>query len=310
MERAPYACESRGISSHRGSHRSVVEPTGAADTHRTDDFTIAANQPHAHSEDAAAEVAAEHDVGVRVVTTPAFTPGSKEDPGVQAVAARALELVVDGARIGLGSGRAAMLFLDRLGARVRDGLRVSAVPTSNLVADLAKQAGIPLIELGDGGVLDLTVDGADEVAPNLDLVKGWGGALVRERIVAACSARQLILVSENKLVQRLGERGKIPVEVVPFATWLVQRELAALGLVPTRRTNADGAEPFVTDNDNWIIDSALPEPLADARAARLFEQTIGAIAGVVDTGLFLGTADVVLVGHTDGHVDERARARP
>ena len=251
----------------------------------------------------------EPNAGLRTVTTPEFTPGSKDDPGVQAVASRALELVTDGSRIGLGSGRAAMLFLDGLAARVRDGLRVSGVATSQAVADLARQANITLIELGDGGLLDLTVDGADEVTPWLDLVKGWGGALVRERIVAASSIRQIILVSENKLVQRLGERGRVPVEVIPLAAWLVARELAALDIVPTRRMNVGGDRPFVTDNGNWIIDCALPEPLADASSARKCEQTIGAIAGVVDTGFFLGTADVVLVGHTDGHVDTLARAK-
>lgn len=242
------------------------------------------------------------------MTAREFTPGSKDDPGVQAVAARALDLVTDGSRIGLGSGRAAMLFLDGLAARVRDGLRVSAVPTSETVADFALKARIPLIELGVGGLLDLTVDGADEVAPSLDLVKGWGGALVRERIVAASSLRQVILVSENKLVQGLGERGRVPVEVIPFAAWLVARELAALDIVPTRRM-ADGRDgPFVTDNGNWIIDCALRVPLADTSSARQLEQVIRAIAGVVDTGLFLGTADVVLVGHTDGHVDTLSRA--
>jgi ribose 5-phosphate isomerase A len=241
------------------------------------------------------------------VTTGEFTPGSKEDPGVQAVAARALELVSDGARVGLGSGRAATVFLDGLGARVRDGLRVSAVPTSQAVADLALRARIPLIELGVGGLLDLTVDGADEVAPSLDLVKGWGGALVRERIVAVSSLRQVILVSENKRVQRLGERGRVPVEVIPLAAWLLARELEGLDIVPTRRVNDGNDRPFVTDNGNWIIDCALPEPLADTTSARQLEQVIGAIAGVVDTGLFLGTADVVLVGHTDGHVDTLSR---
>ena len=241
------------------------------------------------------------------MTSRAFTPGSKQDPGVQAVAARALDLVADGSRVGLGSGRAATLFLDGLGARVREGLRVSAVPTSETVADLAMQARIPLIELGFGGLLDLTVDGADEVAPSLDLVKGWGGALVRERIVAAASRRQIILVSENKLVQRLGERGRVPVEVIPFAAWLVARELAVLDIVPTRRMNDACDRLFVTDNGNWIIDCALPEPLADTSSARQLEHAIRAIAGVVDTGLFLRTADTVLVGHPDGHVDTLSR---
>ena len=227
---------------------------------------------------------------------------------MQAVATRALELVTDGARVGLGSGRAAEVFLEGLGARVHDGLRVSAVPTSHTVADLAVRAGIPLIELGVGGLLDLTVDGADEVSPSLDLVKGWGGALVRERIVAASSARQVILVSEHKLVQRLGERGRVPVEVIPFAAWLVARELVALDIVPTRRMDAGAEQPFVTDNGNWILDCALSEPLADTSSARQLGEAIGAIAGVVDTGLFLGTADVVLVGYPDGHVRILSRA--
>jgi ribose 5-phosphate isomerase A len=242
--------------------------------------------------------------------TVTFAPGSKDDPGVQAVAARALDLVVEGSRIGLGSGRAAMLFLDGLGARVRDGLRVSAVPTSREVEALATQAGIPLIELGDGGPLDLTIDGADEVAPNLDLIKGWGGALVRERIVAAASARQVILVSAHKLVQQLGERGRVPIEVIPFAARLVERALTALAIVPTLRMSTEDAQPFVTDNGNWIIDGALAPPLANTHAARELEAAIRAIPGVVDTGLFIGTADMVLVGHTDGKVDVRVRTVP
>lgn len=229
-----------------------------------------------------------------------------DDPAVRAVAARAVDVVADGARIGLGSGRAAMLFLDMLAARVREGLRVSAVPTSRSVADRAVQVGIPLIEVGIGGILDLTVDGADEVAPNLDLIKGWGGAFVRERIVAASSAQQVILVSEHKLVQRLGERGRLPVEVLPFAAWLAERAIGALGMKPTRRMYGDGPHPFVTDSGNWIIDCALSAPLTDRDSARQLHASIREIPGVVDTGLFLDTATVVLVGRNDGTVDVRA----
>jgi ribose 5-phosphate isomerase len=109
------------------------------------------------------------------MTDSAYLPGGCDDPSVHAVAAKAIELIPDGARVGLGSGRAASAFIATLGARRRDGLRVSGVPTSQVSADEARRAGIPLIELGEGGPLDLTVDGADEVAPNLDLVKGWGG---------------------------------------------------------------------------------------------------------------------------------------
>jgi hypothetical protein len=128
--------------------------------------------------------------------------GTADDPAVQAVAARALDLIEDGARIGLGSGRAAAAFARRLAERVRAGLRMAAVPTSGATERLARDLGIPLIALDEGVELDLTVDGADEVAPNLDLVKGWGGALVRERIVAAASRRQVILVGQREARRR------------------------------------------------------------------------------------------------------------
>ena len=229
--------------------------------------------------------------------------GDSDDPGVHAAAAKALELITDGARVGLGSGRAASAFIAMLGARRREGLRVSGVPTSQATADAARRAGILLIELGEGGPLDLTVAGADEVAPNLDLVKGWGGALVRERIVAAASTRQVILVGADKLVRALGQRGRVPVEVIPLAEWLAVREFKALGLSPTRRVDPTGSRPFVTENGNLIVDCALPEPMGDGNAARKLERALLAIVGVVDTGLFLGTADRVLVGHPDGHVD-------
>jgi ribose 5-phosphate isomerase A len=238
-----------------------------------------------------------------------YTPGGSDDPSIHAVAAKAIELITDGARVGLGSGRAASVFIAKLGVRRREGLRVSGVPTSLAAADQARKAGIPLVELGTGGLLDLTIDGADEVAPNLDLVKGWGGALVHERIVAAASISQIILVGEEKLVHTLGERGRVPVEVIPLAEWFAMRELTALGLRPNRRVNAGGSRPFITENQNLIFDCALPEPLRDRNAVRELECTILAIAGVVDTGLFLGTAERVLVGHPDGRVDTLAQAR-
>ncbi len=229
--------------------------------------------------------------------------GDPDDPGILAAADAAVELITDGARIGIGSGRAASAFIARLGVRRREGLRVTAVPTSRAAAEQARQAGIPLIALGVGGPLDLTVDGADEVAPNLDLVKGWGGALVQERIVATASLRQIIVVGAEKSVRHLGQRGRIPVEVIPVAEWLVTRELVALGLTPTRRVADAGSHPFMTENGNIIIDCALPEPPLDAQSARTLQQALRAIVGVVDTGLFLGTAERVLVGHADGRVD-------
>ena len=141
------------------------------------------------------------------------------------------------------------------------------------------------------------------MAPNLDLVKGWGGALVRERIVAAASRRQVILVGHDKLVRVLGEHGRIPVEVIPFARGPVVRRLESLGLRPTLRTEAGGADPQITDNGNVLLDCAPRDVIPDGPAARALEAALLAIPGVVDTGLFLGTAERVLVGYPDGRVD-------
>ncbi len=229
-------------------------------------------------------------------------PGSIDDPGMQAVAVQALALIQKGSRVGLGSGRAATSFIIALGERVREGLRVAAVPTSRASAQTAREAGIPLVDLDEDVELDLIVDGADEVAPNLDLVKGWGGALVRERIVAAASRRQVILVGREKLVATLGERGRIPVEVIPLARGPVTRQLKALGLVVVTRTDSGGTRPFLTENGNFTLDCSVTEPLRDTSVARTLEAAMLAITGVVDTGLFLGTADTVFVGYPDGRV--------
>jgi len=230
-------------------------------------------------------------------------------PGVHAAAAAALALVGDGAVVGLGTGRAASAFIAMLGDRVRRGLAVSGVATSDSAARQAVEEGIALVDLTEELELDLTVDGADEVAPNLDLVKGWGGALVRERIVASASRRQIIIVGDEKLVQRLGERGRLPVEVIPLARGPVLRRLDALALAPAVRRAADGAGAFLTENGNLLIDCALAEPIADGVAARALDRAIRAIAGVVDTGLFLGTAERVLVGFASGRVDTLTRGQ-
>ncbi len=244
------------------------------------------------------------------MTNSANVSGGDDGPSVEAAAAKAVELIKDGARVGLGSGRAVRAFIAKLGARRREGLRVTAVTASESSTREAKRAGIALIELGDGGPLDLTVDGADEVAPNLDLLKGRGGAMVRERIIAAASARQVIIVGEDKLVSALGERGSIPVEVIPLAGWLAMREIEALGLTATRRSEPGGPGPLISENGNLIFDCVLPAPLIDAKAARELERSLLAIVGVIDTGLFLGAADRVFVGHRDGQVQTLSRSEP
>jgi ribose 5-phosphate isomerase A len=221
------------------------------------------------------------------------------DRAVESVAAAALELVTDGMRLGLGTGHAAAAFVSLLADRVRDGLRVIGVPTSEATAAQACLRGIPIGTLDDEE-LALTVDGADEVSPSLDLVKGFGGALVRERIVAAASRRQVILVGHDKLVDKLGVRGRIPIEVLPFACRPVLRRVRALGLEPVVRV--DRGRPIITDNGNLTIDCGLGAPLPNTSAAHALQSALRAIPGVVDTGLFLGTADSVLVGYPDGRV--------
>ena len=232
-----------------------------------------------------------------------------DDPGVHAAAMKALELITDGARIGLGSGRAVSAFITMLGSRCSEGLRVSGVVASRASAEQAIKAGIALVELEEGMPLDITIDGADEVAPNLDLIKGWGGALVRERVVAAASLRQVIIVGSDKLVRRLGERGRLPLEVIPFAKSLVINAVQALGLHPSLRLDDSGRQPLSSENGNLTLDCAPSEPLCDASAARELERALLGIAGVVDTGLFLGTAERVLIGHPDGRVDSRLRTQ-
>jgi ribose 5-phosphate isomerase A len=217
---------------------------------------------------------------------------SGPEPGLEdleRLAVHAVGLVPPaGGLVGLGSGRAASAFVRALGARVRAGLAVRGVPTSEATAALAREAGVPLVELGREP-LALTVDGADEVSPALDLIKGYGGALTRERIVAAASRRQVILVTPDKLVLRLGGRGRLPVEVVAFARRFCEARLEALGCRPRLRESE--GRPFVTDNGGLILDCGL-EPPADPAA---LDAAIRRIPGVVDTGFFLGTAETVLV---------------
>lgn len=217
---------------------------------------------------------------------------SDPDPrDLDAVARRALTMVADGMTLGLGTGRAAEAFIDALATRARAGLRVRGVATSERSERLARRLNLDVVGLDEVDRLDVAFDGADEVTPALALTKGLGGAMLRERVVAHEAERFVVLVTSEKLVDRLGTRARIPVEVVPFASPSVQRHLAALGVRPTLRRTAAGA-PFVTDNQHWVVDVAT-SPLDDPAA---FDATVRALPGVVDTGLFVGMADLVLVG--------------
>ncbi len=210
---------------------------------------------------------------------------------------RALEMIADGMIVGLGSGRASTEFIKRLGERVGKGLKVRGVPTSNASDQLARQIGIPMLELADAiaaGGIDVCVDGADECDNNLDLIKGWGRALIREKVVAAASKKFVVLFNhtekERKLVPQLGERGKLPVEVAPFARPLAEKKLRELGVEPILW--ADDKGPLKTDNQCFILDCKV-KPIPDAHA---LQAKIQAIPGVLGTGFFLGMADVVVVG--------------
>jgi ribose 5-phosphate isomerase A len=203
--------------------------------------------------------------------------------------------VRDGMVLGLGTGSTATIAVDLLGARVREGLRVIGVPTSERTAAQARALGIALGDLGEHPQLDLTIDGADEVhTGTLDLIKGLGGALLREKIVAAASRRMIVIVDESKLVPQLGLRSRLPVEVVPFGWQATLRHLERAGAEGRLRRTPDGA-PVVTDNGNHIIDCALAIPDPAEAASRL-----GLIPGVVETGLFIGMASLVVVGTQSG----------
>jgi ribose 5-phosphate isomerase A len=210
---------------------------------------------------------------------------------LERVAQAALTRVADGMILGLGTGRAAEAFIDALGRRVRGGLRIKGVPTSNKSAELARRLNIEIVSLEEIDHLDVAFDGADEVTPDLALTKGLGGALLRERVVAYEADRFVVLVTPEKLVPRLGTRTPIPIEVVPFASPSASRHLRELGGKPTIRTKPGGG-PFVTDNMNWILDTGF-DPIADPAA---LEAAARKIPGVVDTGIFVNMADVVLVG--------------
>ena len=205
------------------------------------------------------------------------------------IAERALSFVKDGDVVGLGSGRASMDFVRALGARVQAGLNVRGIPTSQATADLARTLGIPLTSLDAVEGVDIAVDGADEVDPTLDLIKGYGGALVREKIVATAAKQFVVLVGAEKLVPVLGSRGQLPIEVLPFGAAQCLRQLQALNCRP--RLRQDNGTPFTTDNCNYIIDCTVA-PLHHVAA---WEQQLRAIPGLVGTGLFIGMAHIVLV---------------
>ena len=207
----------------------------------------------------------------------------------------AVAMVEDGMVVGLGTGSTAAFAIDGLIARVREGLRIFGIPTSERSAKQAREGGIALTDFATHTKVDLTIDGADEIAhSSLDLIKGLGGALLREKIVAAATDHLVIVADEPKLVERLGLTVPVPVEVVPFGWQATATRLAALGCRPVLRMA--GAEAFCTDNGNIILDcqvDGVDDPAALAQA-------MSSVVGVVETGLFIGMAETALVARPGG----------
>lgn len=214
----------------------------------------------------------------------------------QLAAEKAVEYVEDGMKVGLGTGSTAYWAIRKLGERVSEGLKITAVATSRASEEQARELGIPLVAFGDIDSLDLTIDGADELDNSLQLIKGGGGALLREKIVASNSTRMIVIADEGKVVSTLG-KFPLPVEIVPFAWEWTVAELAKLGCQPELRRN--GEELYKTDNGNYIADCRF-EAIESAPKLAL---TIQSIPGVVDHGLFIGIAAMAIVGKHDGSIE-------
>ena len=217
-----------------------------------------------------------------------------QDEAKALVGKRAAEMVEEGMRVGLGTGTTSVMFIKALGERVRAGLRIRCVASSDASHELGLTLGMDVVTLAEMPELDLYIDGADEVGPGLALIKGGGGALLREKIVASAADRFIVVVDSTKVVPVLG-KFPLPVEVVKMALPLVERRLDDLGLRPKLRRHPDGSL-YMTDEDNFILDcacGAIPEPEETAAEIR-------GIVGVVEHGLFLGMASMVLVAGADG----------
>ena len=217
-----------------------------------------------------------------------------QDEAKALVGKRAAEMVEEGMRVGLGTGTTSVMFIKALGERVRAGLKIRCVASSDASHELGLSLGMDVVTLAEMPELDLYIDGADEVGPGLALIKGGGGALLREKIVASAADRFVVVVDSTKVVPVLG-KFPLPVEVVKMALPLVERRLDDLGLRPKLRRHPDGSL-YMTDEDNFILDcacGAIPEPEETAAEIR-------GIVGVVEHGLFLGMASMVLVAGADG----------
>jgi ribose 5-phosphate isomerase A len=230
-----------------------------------------------------------------------FAMEATVDKAKELAAQRSLEFIQDGMVVGMGSGTTATHFIKLLGERVKQGLKVRGISSSRASEELARSLGIPVIDFHQAEEINVTIDGADEVTHKLDLIKGGGGALLREKIVASASKLFVVVADSRKLVERLG-KFPLPVEVIQMAAPLVARRLEALGVKPAVRRNSSGGD-YITDEGNLILDCACGEIDDPQKLA----SEIRAIVGVVEHGLFLGMANIALIAsETDVHELKRS----
>lgn len=222
------------------------------------------------------------------------------DQSKKQAAHRATEFVQDGQIVGLGTGSTTKFAIEGIADRVRNGLRITGIATSVATERMAQELGIPLANLNDVPAIDITIDGADEVDSSLNMIKGGGGALTREKLVALASSKRVIIVDDRKLVSTLGQSWPVPVEVLQFAWTRSALMLNALGC--TAHLRKSGETPFETDNGNYILDCRF----GLIRNPAEMEKSIKLVPGVVECGLFIGVADVLIIGFND-HVEIRER---
>jgi len=211
----------------------------------------------------------------------------------EAACRAAAKLVRDGDIVGLGTGSTAYFAVVALGERVKAGLKIIGIPTSVQTGELARAVGIPLTTLDEHPEIDITIDGADEVDPQLRLIKGGGGALLREKVIAAASKKMVVVVDSSKVVPVLG-KFPLPIEVISFARTVVEKKIVSLGGSPKLRAKPDGS-PFITDNGNQILDCSFGKIDDPAALALILSET----PGIVEHGLFIGLAKLALVGRGD-----------
>lgn len=222
---------------------------------------------------------------------------SAKDEAKRSAALEAVKHVKDGFVVGLGSGSTAAFAIQEIGQLIKQKvIHIMGVPSSSQSYQLAVAFGVPLTTLDEHPVLDLTIDGADEVDNNLDMIKGGGGALTREKIVASAAKRVIIVADDTKLVDKLGSTFRVPVEVLPFGLATATAKIRELGGNPVLRKGKGKVGPIVTDNCNYIVDVDFGA-IADAK---VLDEKLKLIPGVIESGIFIGLADVVYLGKSNG----------